>query len=320
MRDFPSKPGTRTDRVKLDQHLQNIADYNGVPFGRLARYWEAESQHIEVMRVRHDGSLMISRTFQCFFLETIELLNKSTDTIPQDGPAFYTRFVAKLVHVFQQLCASELLAMHGYPFPAFAQLRNIFDHLVLISAAMQKLTDLFEIEGIEPDKAIDQKKSKQLRKKAESRVRESMTGKFSGLSEQTAANLIIWNDLFDFEVHGSKLSLGIVSNFVHGTGRLAVFPEYKALPSINYATRTCEITWMTHRLVPLLQHSTLRFPDEWRLKWDLLDEAIETAVRHFADQQEQKVSLAIVELVNSKFPFSARTAYPLETFETDLED
>lgn len=78
------------------------------------------------------------------------------------------------------------------------------------------------------------------------------------------------------------------------------------------------MTWMAHRLLPLLQHSSLQLSEEWRKKWTVLDRCFLDTVQHFSNQQELKLSQAVIELVSKKFPFDASTLYPLEGIEVEL--
>jgi len=177
---------------------------------------------------------------------------------------------------------------------------------------MHGLSDFFKLEGYEIDKPYDMNEARKLRLKEEKAVREQMIGKKSGLSENTLHNLKLWNDLFDLEVHGSKFSLGTAMGWIQGNEPLPVYPEYNAMTSTMFANRVCEIAWIAHRVLPLLQHSAMMFPAEWEKKWKMLDFWFEEMIRFLAAQQDIKLGTAILELVLAKFPFSAKSRYPLE--------
>ena len=308
-----TEQGMGIDPDAFQRDLEAVAEFNGVPFGRVECYWQAESEHVHEMRSQNSGTLLLFRALQSLFLETVELFN-AFSTCGSGGPelTFYTRFVPRLVHTFQQLCASELAATHGYPMPAYTILRNTFDHLILISAAMQSLTDFFKIEGSDPHLRLSLNEARKLRVATERDVRKKMTGKESGLSENTITKLRLWDALFDFEVHGAKLSFATAIGWVQGNAPLHVYPKYQVDAVSMYSNRLCEVAWMAHRLLPLLQHSALRFPPDWGANWRMVDGRFEDQVRHFAGQQHEKVGLAIIELVSAKFPFSGNSLYPLE--------
>lgn len=305
------KPIFDQDAFKRD--LEWVLCEDGVPFARLGRYWEAESRFVHDFSIKQGGSLRLTRAAQSLFLESVVHCNLASPSIPKETElTFYTRFVPKVLSCFHQLFSAELMATHGYPLQAFSQLRNIFDHLLLIAAVMHGLTDFFKLEGYKINRPYEMDVAKKLRLLEERKVREQLVGKKSGLSQQTLDDLKLWNDLFDREVHGSNFSLGGAMNWVQGNGSLAVHPSYTELPSTMYANRVVEIAWMAHRLLPLLQHSAMSFPEEWAEKWRLVDHWFAEFVRCLTAQQKIKFGAAIAELVQNKLPFSEHSRYPLE--------
>jgi len=301
------------DPEAFQKDLESISNCHGIPFGRLEEYWQAETDHVYSMRSSNAGTLLLIRAFQSMFLEAVELTNvNSIQSTASPSLPFFTRFLPKFVHVFHQLCASELAATHGYPLPAYTILRNVFDQLVLLAASMLRLTDLNKADGYDPNIEYSPNSAKTLGIKNERAVRRKMLGKESGLSNETVNHLKIWDALFDFEVHGARLSLTTAIDWINGNGALQVYPHYNSSSVTTYSNRVCEICWMAHRLLPLIQHSALHFPAEWKAKWRLLDSRFEDQVRHFANEQVDKVGLGIIELVMMKFPFNESTLYPLE--------
>jgi len=293
--------------------LAKVGMHDGVPNGRLVPYWQAEQLHVSQMGDKNAGTLLLIRAFQCLFLETVELvnvLNQQQTGLPK--LTFYTRFFPRLVNVFQQVCAVDLLASHGYPLVAYGQLRNIYDHLILISAAMQGHTDFFKIEGSIDGGPTDLRNSRKIRIQNDRKVLEIMTGAKSGLSDESIEALKLWDQMFDLEIHGAKASLATSLEWMQGSGVLQVYPKYDEWAVASFTNRAAEITWMAHRLMPLLQHSQMRFGVKWLEKWKILEDRFEDQVKHFAVQQQEKFGYAIVELVQTKFPFSSDSSYPLE--------
>jgi len=319
MRTSPGQASQPLEPGAFTRDVESVADFEGTPFGRLELYWEAESRHVEEMRYWQAGPIMVARASLCLYLETVEHLNRGADAVPPDTKlTFYSRFVPKLLTCFHQLCGADLLATHGYPLQAYAQLRNTFEHLLLISAAMQGLSDFFQLEGYDISEPYDVQKARKKRLKCQREVREAMAGSKSGLSPKSIEDLRLWIDLFNLEVHGSKLSFTAAIGWIQGNEPLTVYPKYQQLPATMYGNRVCEVAWMAHRLLPLLQHSAMRFSDEWDDKWRALDRRFRDIVRHSADQQELKVGLAVIELLETKFPFSESTLYPLEGLEMPI--
>lgn len=166
MKDSIQNLDAERDKEAFLRDIESISEYNGIPFCRLEMYWESESKHLQIMRSQNGEALMLFRAFQCHFLEVPELLKTMwTSTCSQIILPFYKRnFIPNLLSAFRQLCASELAATHGYPMPAYTILRNVFDQLILISAAMQGITDFYKIEGCQLKKQLTEKESKKLRK------------------------------------------------------------------------------------------------------------------------------------------------------------
>lgn len=303
----------------FEADLHAIADHNGVPFGRLQSYWQEESRHLEMMQSNNPDTLLVVRAYQCLFLETAELLNASwTQPGAWSQLDYYkSHFVPRMVIVFKQIGCTDLMATHGYPLPAYAMLRNVFDSLVLISAVMQRITDFPKIEGEIPGVLPTDKKSRELRKNAEREARRRMIGMDSGLPADTREKLALLDDMFDLEVHGARFSHATAAGWVVGTDPLLpLVPEYQSHLTGLYEIRQSEIAWMAHRLLPLLQHSALTFPDAWKDSWRILDCGFEAHVRRLTDRQESKSEIPTVAFVKCKFPFGENTRYPLEGLET----
>jgi hypothetical protein len=192
---------------EFQKRLGEISKYKGRPYGRAYALFDAEDKYGDKC-IQYKGYLTLSDAFKCLFLETVELVNKeclpkATSSLPES----YALFVPHLAYSFRSLCGAERLAMKGYPYHACTLLRNIFDMVVLVSAAMQKITDYASVEGIFPCKPFDPKASKKLRKDTEFQVRKKMTGANSGLKKSTIDELAKVDTLFDYEVHGGRMSL-----------------------------------------------------------------------------------------------------------------
>jgi len=299
------------DPEAFQRDLETVAMYDGELLGRVNRYWHSELEYVNDIRQHFFGTLLLFHSFQSLFLETVALLNQQQEC--KFPLPFYMRFVPKLVHTFHQLCASELIATHGYPMPAYTLLRNTFDQIILISAALQGITDFFKIEGSNPPHSFSMSESKKIRKQNEYQIRRMMTGSTSGLSKETIERIKLWDSLFDLETHGAHLSLGLEMNWIQGReAALHVHPKFNTQPAAMYINRLSEVAWMCHRLIPMLQNSSYMFPETWSSKWNVVDTSFRDQVSHFANQQREQVGSAIIELVSKKFPFSAHTTYPLE--------
>lgn len=301
------------DKIKND--LEHIASNNGVKWGRLLEYWQAEQEHLCMVRKYNSGSLLLSRALQSLFLESVELINimsKETQTWPLLNN-YKSNFLPSLLNIFQQLFATELLMTYGYPLPAYAMLRNICDHLILISAVMQGVTNFSLLSGYTPNSTPIDSASKNKRKDAERLAFKKMIGTESNLTEETIIKLKYWGDFFDLEVHSARLSYSSAISWIQGSEPyLPVCPLYNESSVAMYTNRFSEIAWMAHRLLPLLQHSAIVFPETWKEKWRKLDNIFMMQVQHFSEQQKISVGLAVIELVSKKFDYNETSCYPFE--------
>ena len=203
------------------KRLDSISEHEGVAYGRVHLLFDEEEKYGQAI-LQYKGYLALSDAFKCFFLETVELLNtECRPKVKTPLSEFYPLFVPRLAHSFQCLCGAERVAIRGYPYHGYTLLRNLFDNLVLTSAAFQKITDFYSVEGINPAKPFDPNAFRKLRKVTEFAVRKKMTGDQSGLTKQTLDKLVQWDALFDYETHGARLR-NLNALFLDGTIRLAL--------------------------------------------------------------------------------------------------
>lgn len=293
------------------KQLDAISEHGGVPYGRAYLLFDEEEKHSQAV-LKYKGYLALSDAFKCFFLETVEFVNtycRPKVTTPLSE--FYGLFVTRLVHSFKSLCGAERLAIRGYPYHAYTLLRNTFDNLVLTSAALQKITDFYSIEGIDPGKPLDPNAARKLRKATEYRVRRQMVGNQSGLTQVTIDELSRWDTLFDYEVHGAQLSMVAVQGWLKGTAPLPVLPVFEETPFVMFVNRFCEIGWMAHKLFPLVQPPEAPLPEAWKNKCRVMDNCFEYAVDSLTKELGKKIGAAIVEFVKAKFPFNELSTFPL---------
>jgi hypothetical protein len=296
---------------KFVQRLQTISESDGIPYGRTRLLFDKEQTYASRI-VEYKGHFALSDAFKCFFIETVERFN--TDCRPKITaavPEFYGLFVPRMVHAFQSLCGAERVAICGYPFLAYTVLRNIFDNLVLSSASLQKLTDFYDVEGIERGKPPDIAAMKKLRKRTEYEVRLRMTGNLSNLTQETRDSLAKWDMLFDWEVHGGRLSMVGAQEWMKGIEPLPITPRFIEREFAMFMNRYSEVGWMTHRLIPNFQLLGIPLSDAWKEKWRVLDDSFEMMSRGLTEQGGKAIGVAIVELVKAKFPFNENSTFPL---------
>jgi len=295
----------------FEKQLEDISEHEGVAYGRAHLLFNEEEKHgIECLQYK--GYLSLSDAFKCHFLLTVELLNidiRPKITTPLSE--LYALFIPRLVHSFKSLCGCERLALRGYPYHSYALLRNTLDNNILTSAVFQGITDFYSIEGIEVGKQPDAKSIMRLRKDTEYEVRRNMTGTKSGLSTTTIDELKKWDAMFDYEVHGARLSLADSTPWIKGSEPLPVLPEFSENSFAIFMNRYCEIAWMTHRLIPMIQPSGTLLDDEWHKKWIIIDQSFETMVNSLTKQLKKNIGAAVVELVQVKFPYNEKSSFSL---------
>ena len=159
----------------------------------LATITEAE-EWFQEQALKMYGFVALSRAFQSFFVETIHVGRTATPAAPTRT---FMWLAPRMNICFQIICAAERSAMRGYPVPAFAQLRNVFDTAVVSSAVAQGVATCDEAEGIEPGKAFDPAEVLRARKQTERLIFAQMLGLKSGLSQVTREQLGKLDKLFE---------------------------------------------------------------------------------------------------------------------------
>ena len=296
--------------TEYQKRLDRVFSYQGVAYGRLALLSEEENSHL-LAASKFTGYAALSDAFKCFYLETVERCNTEIrETLAEKTSEFYPQFVSRLSHVFRALCGAEKIALLGYPYQGYTLLRNEFDNLVLVGAAMQGITDFYLISGIQPGQAYEENTAKKLRKNNEYEVRRLMLGTKSGLSQPTIDDLKKLDEMFVFQTHGSHLSLASALDFIGGTAPLPVVPRFEERASALFMNRYCEVAWMAHRLIPLFQPSSASFDGEWRDKWTTVDESFNYMVDSLTRENGLAIGRAYVEFIDAKFPFNSLSKFP----------
>lgn len=292
--------------------LSEISEHNGRSYGRAFAIFDAQDSHGLKCSSEFKGFFALSDAFKCFFLESIELLNILYLSKPKAPiSSNYILFLPRIIISFRSLCGAEHIAVKGYPLDSLTLLRNIFDNLILTSAALQKIISFEEIDALNEEDQRDQKRIKNKRITVERRVRKIMTGNESGLTESTLIELSKLNDFFDLEVHGSRLSLNFAHPWMTGESPLPFIPKYSETAFAMFMNRFWEVAWMLHRLTPYLQPINSLFGNKWGHKWEVLDSSFGKFSEALTAQAKKKIGIALVEFVNTKFPFKNSSFFPL---------
>jgi hypothetical protein len=195
--------------------------------------------------------------------------------------------------------------MQGYTL-----LRNVFDQLVVASAAAQGAVDIYSIEGVKPGTKFGQREAKRLKKDTEFAVFRKSLGAESGLSEEARDDLRTLDALFDSETHGGQVSLADAMPWMKGEEGLPVVPNFKEKRTAAFFNRANECQWMLHRLLPLVQAPHIPLPAEWQSKWRLIDESFEYVVRSLTESAGRRIGVSFLEFMTKKFPFNKKSTLP----------
>ena len=297
--------------AEFEERLQTAFTAGGIPYRRANAVRRAEAEYGEHVE-KLGGYIALSEALKCLYLESVELLESHCrPQVKTPLSEYYALFLPRLSNAFHAACGAERAAVSGYPLPAYTVLRNIYDNNVLTSAALQRVTSFYAIEGIDPSQKFDPIAAQKLRKREELSVVPKMTGKDSGMSQDTIDELRKWDALFDAEVHGSRLSLADAMPFMKGVGPLPALPQWKEQSFALFMNRFTEVCWTIHRLIPMMQPPGVLMPDDWAARWKVVDDSHELAVVALSADLGKKIGNAFKELVDTKFPFDSMSAFPL---------
>jgi hypothetical protein len=221
-----------------------------------------------------------------------------------------SQFKGYAVHCTQTARAGEVAAVNGYPMQGYALLRNVYDDCVLASGAMQGLTTFEELAGVRPNEDFDEERMRKNRKVTEYRVRRRMDGAESGLSPEVLGWLATIDKMYDMETHGGRLSTAHNMDWLKGASPLAVVPRYVEVRAALFMNRFCEVAWMVHRLLPLMQLPRNAFSTEWGARWRVVDDCFDHMIASLAESLQKPAFAAVREFVRIKFQFNASSRFP----------
>lgn len=264
----------------------------------------AEAKHATAIQQHCSSYLALANDFKCFFMETSQLLSKESHSGARIEA--YNLFVLRAIHSFKSLCAADKLAFFGYPYHGFVLLRNLFNDLVLTSAALGDLKIFYHIQGIQPEEKPDNiDLVTKLRRKTEREMQSQMIGSKSKLSQSTIDELKRIKMTFNWETHASLFSLIQAVDSIKEAGGIYPLPTFEQKAIAFFISRFCQVGWMTHRILPPLQLSSTLFPDDWRRKWHAIDERFCAFVKAYP-----KTGAAMDEFISAKFPFDEHSVFP----------
>jgi hypothetical protein len=209
--------------------------------------------------------------------------------------------------MFRTVRATEVLSVHGYPLQGYALQRSIKDQVFILCAVannMMGLSEMFGLEALTLDgtETANIKKMGAHRMNTERKIRSIIIGEESGLSEETQAELLVWEQMFNVETHRGLFTLfHTLGDALRGMLDV-VGPSSEERNDAMFINRSNELNWMILRLIPCIRRKELVWSEEWKKKWQLLEESFRMMNQEFADLGKE-IPLAHLETIEMKFKF-----------------
>jgi hypothetical protein len=301
--------------LQWQDRLHQAFDYNGVPGGKFLSGTMCLEKTVGQLFVQNFyGHRLLTDAFLDFFAQTLQTqLAFHQYGWPSNEPNYRLTFSMYLT-TFRTVRATEVLSVHGYPLQGYALQRSIKEQVFILWAVVNNMMDLGEMfgwqEGLTFDGTLTENNQKMARHrmKVEHKIRSLIIGKESGLSEETQAELLGWEQMFNVETHRGLFTL---FNTLDESlkGKLDVVgPSPDEKNEVVFVNRSNELNWMILRLIPCIRRKEISWTDGWIKKWDLLEESFRMMNEGFADLGK-KIPLARWEMIESKFKFGLDRYY-----------
>jgi hypothetical protein len=301
----------RRQIIKWQKQLHDTFDHKGVLGGKfLSPTMELEDLAGAHFIKRFHGHRLLTDAFLDLYAETMQkqLQFHNQCGWPTNEPHYAISFLM-YVTMFRAVRATELLSVKGYPLQGYALQRSIKDQVLILCAAANNIMSFGQMFGWEgsttdaPFTPEDAKTMAQKRMKSERYIRSMIIGKKSGLSPEAQAELLHWEQLFNFETHRGLFTLfQALDHAIQGKMDTAIGPSMDDADAAMFMNRSNELNWMILRLIPYMRWKDAPWSDEWKRKWRLLDESFRMMNDGFAGLGK-KIPLAHLELMESKFRF-----------------
>ena len=295
------------------RRLEKIFSIDGIVGRRLFEVLDAEKAYGIHIDETYHGHLYLTNSFFDFYIETIQ---KAVEWTRQHGwpnnLRYYSYSVLYSITNFKSFRAADTLFMNGYPYDGYSLLRDLKDRAIFLGAVIHKFTNfslLMGVEGIEPISRENMKTIIAKRRREETRIHDLMIGKKSGLRPEIVAQLERWEKLFNEEVHGSKFTLAEVGmEWMKGAGALHLEPMPIESGMAMYMTHASEVGWLLTRTLPFLQPEVNAFGEDWKSKYDVLDESFRFMIQSL-QKLGKEIATSFIYFVDNKFSFPVGLHY-----------
>ncbi len=297
---------------ELMNELADVFTTNGIVGYRIGKVIEHEKAYSSFVEKTYKGHSILSHSFQEFYMDSLELAGAVwQEKNRRVTPPTYTETWLWHLGNFRCLRAVDILFHNGYPMDGFARLRHLKESALYLAALLTGLTTYNQVTGIEgvlhatqPPTREDVDQIRKNRMSEERRLLGLMIRKDSGLTEDQLFELGRWEGFFHQEVHGGNLTQVLEHGpAIRGEDTTSVAPKPREKACAMFINRFCEIGWMLHRTLPILQLSYRQFDEEWRKKWHLLDQNFLTMEQSLADMGKN-IGSVFIEFMNVKFAFT----------------
>jgi hypothetical protein len=230
---------------------------------------------------------------------------------PQDQPYYMTALMMYLT-VFRTIRSAELLSERGYVLRAYAIQRSVKDQLWILCAAANEIATFDELfgwgGGVEDVSTDDQDEIFKAQLNTENMVRRKIIGSESGLSKESEAQLLIWERMFNKEVHRAQFSLFRASAQLLENPDLQLGPVTDDLSDAMYLNRSMELNWVTLRLLPFMRRADTPKDGQWSANWQILEESFRFMFDGF-NGLGKAIAPAFLEMLESKCKFDSSTYF-----------
>ena len=80
-----------------------------------------------------------------------------------------------------------------------------------------------------------------------------------------------------------------------------------------HMNRYYEVGWMMHRMLPMAQNAGALFSEVWKKEWRILDTVFRETVESMTKSLGKPIGAAISEFVQTKFPFTEASVFPVSS-------
>lgn len=264
--------------------VDTFSDPSGMVGPRLAELMRHE-QHLSERYVhKFAGYVRIMDAFFDFYIQTFQLAcQRAKDQWSENLPLLTALHVGNL----WRFRASYMVFWNGYYVEGQSLLRAVYENALHLCTFHKGLITVNELSGLEigggqagapADKEELYRRMNERSRETEAKVRKAIVGESSGLDAKTIEDLTILLRVLHIAVHKSKMNLVLhYSEWVQGEKPLPIYPEYSEEWPSGYMNVSQFMAWTVVRSLPYLQATRAEFGEEWKHRYEVLDEGFAVA-------------------------------------------